>query len=174
MTYGFSLFISCIYFVIPTPKYFMCLYCIEIAPFLYWTFLKLYFTDYIITVVLIFPLLPSHQPAGSTNSGNDPNSCSCPWVMSITSLATLFPILSFTSPWPFCSYLFILLNPLPLQAFPFTPLPSGNHQNDLCIHDSISVLVCLVCFLDSIVGRFVSIAILLFIVLIFFSLNKYL
>ena len=60
------------------------------------------------------------------------------------------------------------LIPSLLHPFPHTCLTSGNHQNVLCIHDSVSVLVCLVCFLDSIVDRCVFIAILLFIVLIFF------
>ena len=51
------------------------------------------------------------------------------------------------------------------------PLPSENHQNALRIHNSVSaLLVGLVCFLDSIVDRYVFIAILLFIFWIFFLL----
>ena len=62
--------------------------------------------------------------------------------------------------------------------------PSSDfRQNGLDIHESVSVpLIFLVCFLDSVditlnidrydVDRYVFIAILLFIVLIFFSLNK--
>ena len=92
---------------------------------------------------------------------------SCPWVMPISFLATLFPILYCTSPLLFCNYLFVLLNSLISSSIPHTPLPSGNHQNALCIHDSVSVLlICLVCFLDSIVDRYIFIAILLFIFLI--------
>ena len=49
---------------------------------------------------------------------------------------------------------------------------SGNDQNAFCINDSVSDLVCLVCFLDSIVNRFVFFAIFLFIVLNLFFLNK--
>ena len=41
-----------------------------------------------------------------------PHHCSCPWVMCISSLAAPFPILYFTSPWLFCNYLFVPLNPL--------------------------------------------------------------
>ena len=33
-------------------------------------------------------------------------------VLRIRSLATLFPVLYFTSPWLFCDYQFVLLNPL--------------------------------------------------------------
>ena len=69
------------------------------------------------------------------------------------------------------TYLYFLI-PSPLHLFPHTPLPSGSHQNTLCIHDSVSVLVCLVCFLDSVVDRYVFIDILLFIVLTLFFLNK--
>ena len=55
--------------------------------------------------------------------------------------------LYFTSPWLFCNYLAVLLNPSPLWPLPCAPLPSGNHQNALCMHDSVSVLlVCLLCF----------------------------
>ena len=66
-------------------------------------------------------------------------------------------------------HLYFLI-PSPLHPFPHTP--SGKHQNTLCIHDSFSVLVCIVCFLGSVVERYIFIAILLFIVLKFFFLNK--
>ena len=72
----------------------------------------------------------------------------------INSLASSFPILYFTSPQLFCNYLFVLLNPLTSSPIP-PHLPSGRHQNTFYIHDSVSVLVCLVCFLDSIVDRYV-------------------
>ena len=63
--------------------------------------------------------------------------------------------------------------PSPFFSHPSNTLPSGNHQNVLCIYDSVSVLlVHLFCFLDSIVDRYVLIAILLFIFLIFFFLKK--
>ena len=39
-----------------------------------------------------------------------PHHCSYPWVMHVSSLATPFLILYFTSPWLFCDYLFVLLN----------------------------------------------------------------
>ena len=46
-------------------------------------------------------------------------------------------------------YLFVLLNPFTFFVYPMTPVPSGNHQNVLCIYDPVSVFVaCLFCFLD--------------------------
>ena len=79
-------------------------------------FLKLYFIDYAITVVLIFPpRLPStpHHPLPQVI----PPPFSCPWVMCVSSLAPLFPTLYFTSPWLFCNYLFVLLNPFTSHPF---------------------------------------------------------
>ena len=62
----------------------------------------------------------------------------------------------------------------PLHPLPDTPCPSGNHLNPFHTHNSVFVLfVCLVCFLDSTVDRYVFIAILLFIVLIFFLLSPF-
>ena len=58
-----------------------------------------------------------------------------------------------------------------LPNFP-TSLPSGNHQNSLCIYDSISVLLVGLFFLDSIVDRYVFVAILLFIFFTFFFLQE--
>ena len=132
---------------------------------------KLYFIDYAITIILIFPPLPAlHQVPPLLQV--IPHLCWCPWVMHIRSLATPFPIMYFTSPWLFCNYLFVL-HPLTSSSSPLHIPPSGNHQNTLCIHDSVSLLlVCLVCFLESTVNTFVFFAILLFIVLIFFFLTS--
>ena len=77
---------------------------------------KLYFIDYAITVVLIFsPLPPStqHYPLPQTI----PHHCSSPRVIHISSLATLLPILYFTSLWLFSNYLFVL-NPLTSSHIP--------------------------------------------------------
>ena len=102
-----------------------------------------------------------------------PHHGSCPWVIHINSLATQFHILYCTSPWLFCNYLFVLTNPPTSLPILHTLLPSGNNQNSLCIHDSVSVLACLdFFFLHSVVDRFVVFAIFLFIVLIFFFLSK--
>ena len=109
------------------------------------------FLNYILLIMLLqlfqFPPLPSstQHPHSLRQSLHY---CSCLWVMRISSLATPFPILYFTSLWLFCNYLFALLNPL-------TSLPSLPHPHLIwqpskgCIHNSISVLVCLTCFLDS-------------------------
>ena len=72
------------------------------------------------------------------------------------SLAIPFPILYFTSIWLFYNYLFVLLNHLISSPFPIPTVPSGNHQNALRIHDLVFVLLlCLVCFLESIVDRYI-------------------
>ena len=98
-----------------------------------------------------FPLCsPPHSIPDSLRQS--PHHGSCPWAMCISSLAIPFPMLYFTSPWLFCNYLFALLNPLTSSPISPYPLPSGNHQNVLYIHDSVFALpVCLVCFSDSIV-----------------------
>ena len=115
------------------------------------------------------PLCPP-PPSTLHSLSNPPTSV---YVMHICSLATPFPILYFTSPWLFCNHLFVLLNPLTSSPIVPNPLPSGSHQNALHVHDSVLILhVCLVCFLDSIVDRYVFVVILLFIGLIFFFLNK--
>ena len=134
-------------------------------------FKKLYFIDYALTVVLNFPPLPP-PPSTPTLSGNPPHHCSCSWIMHIGSLATPSPILYCTAPWLFCNYLFVFLNPLISSPIPLHPHPIWQ-PSKCCVHDSVSVpLVFLVCFLDLIVDRYVFFVILLFIVLIFFFLNK--
>ena len=99
---------------------------------------------------LLCPPLPS-TPHSLRQS---PHHCLCPWITHISSLATPFLILYFISPWLFCNYLFVLLNPLTSSPILSFLLPSGNRQNTH-IHDSVSVLICLVCFLDSIIDRYV-------------------
>ena len=86
-------------------------------------FKKIYFIDYVITVVLIYPPLPSSTQYSPFSLAILPLS-SCLWVMHISSLATPFPILFLTLPYLFCNYLFILLN---LCTFsPIIPLPPPN------------------------------------------------
>ena len=86
----------------------------------------IYFLRYILLIILLqlswfFLLCPSpHRTPHSLRQF--PHHCSCPWVMRISSLATPFPILCFTSPWLFCNYLFIL--PSPLTSSPIPPHPS--------------------------------------------------
>ena len=101
----------------------------------------------LLPVALIFFSSLPPPPSTPHSLRQFPHLCSCPWVMHIRSLASPFPALYFTSPWIFCNYLFVLLNPLTSSPTPYNPLLSGNHQNTPCIHDSVSVLlVCLVCF----------------------------
>ena len=126
--HGLYVFVPCL---IPSPSFFF----------------QLYFIDYGITVVPIFPPLSLLHPAPPTPSSN------LHTIVHVHgSLAAPFPILYLISPWLFCNYLFVLLNPLTSSPIPPHTPPSGNHQNALCIHDPV-LLICLVCFLDSIVDR---------------------
>ena len=133
-----------------------------------YAFCKLYFVNCAITVVLIIsPLHP--LPSAPHSLRQFPYQHS---VMHVSSLAAPLPILYFTSLWLFCNYLFVLLIPLLLYPFPYTPLvwqPSKLAPYPcfcLCSSCVLSLL------LDSIVDRYVFFAILLFIVLIFFVLKK--
>ena len=109
------------------------------------SFLKIIFYWWCYYSCPSFPPLPhSTQPPAL------PQAVPAPVFMSLGHvykfLAAPFPILYFTAPWLFCNYLFLPLNPLTPSPILPHPLPSGNHQNVLHIHDSVSVLVCLVCF----------------------------
>ena len=67
-------------------------------------FLKMYFTDYAITIVPFFlPFIPLH-PAPPLPSAFPIPLSSCPWVIHISSLASPFPILFLTSSCLFCTY----------------------------------------------------------------------
>ena len=94
---------------------------------------KLYVIDYAITVVLMFsPLLPStqHPPL--------PQTVPTPLFKGVSSLATPFPILYFTSPWLFCNYLFVLPNPLTSHSFSHTSPPIS-----LSLTFGILIMMCL-------------------------------
>ena len=140
---------------------------------------EILFFNYILLIILLLlswfsPPSPLPRPPPSTaySLSPSPHHCSCPWVMCISSLATPFPILYFTSPWLFCNYLFILLNPLAFSPIPHTPSYLTTIKRSgypwFCLYSSCFLSL----FLDSIVNRCVFIVILLFIVLIFFFLNK--
>ena len=125
-----------------------------------------------------FPLCP---PPSSTSHflRQFPQLCSHPWVLHVSSLCTTFSMWYFKSPWLFCNYQFVLPNPS--ASSPIFPNPLSIWQPSEwscihdCIHDSVSVLLLrLVCFLGSIVDRYVFIDTLLFIILIFFFLSKFL
>ena len=92
--------------------------------------------------------------------------------MVIRILLTVFPKLYFTP----CGYsittnLYFLI-PSPFSPILWIPLLSGNCENVPCNYESVSVLLVHLFFSDTIVNRYVFIAILLFIVLRFFFLLK--
>ena len=100
--------------------------------------------------------------------------CSCPWVMCISALPAPFLYCNLHPHGNFVTTNLYFLIPSPLHPFPYTPLPSGNNQNTLCVYDSVCVLICLVCFLGSIIDRYFLFGILLFTVLIFFQVEFFL
>ena len=109
-------------------------------------FFLLYFIDYAIRVVLLFSPLYSPLPCKPPPI-IIPHLSSCPWVIHISSLAFLFPILFLTFPCLFCTCHLYFLFPVPLPPFSPTPLPTDNPPCDLYICESVPLLaVCLVCF----------------------------
>ena len=80
------------------------------------------FYNYILLNMLLqlswfFPLCPP-LPTTPYSLRQSPHHCSCPWVKCVSSLATPFSILYFTSPRLFCNYLFVLFNPLTSSPIP--------------------------------------------------------
>ena len=136
-------------------------------------FFKVYFVDYAIIVFPIFPSLSPLHPAYPLPPAFLPFS-SCQWVIHISSLASPFPILFLTSPCVFCTYQLCFLFPVPFPLFSPLHLPVDNPPCDLHFGDTIPVLVvCLVVFvLGLVVDSCEFVVILLFIVLIFFFLDK--
>ena len=62
----------------------------------------------------------------------------------ITMLLTVFPVPYFMSPWVFCDYQFVFLNPFTFLTQSPTPVPSGNHQSDLFV--SLFPFCLFICF----------------------------
>ena len=95
----------------------------------------------------------------------------------VCSLASPFLTLFLTPPCLFCSYQLSFLIHTSLPPLSSFPLPADNSGNDAHNYDAVRFLVvCLVyfCFyfLDSLVDSCEFVVILMFIVLIFFFLNK--
>ena len=112
----------------------------------------------------LVPLLPPSFPHLS----------SCPWVLHICSLASLFPILFLTSSCLFCTYNLCFLFPLLSPPLFSHSLLADNLSCDLYFCESVPLLVvCLVCFsffLGSVFDSCEFVAFLLFIFFIFFFL----
>ena len=113
-------------FVSKKLGYYYCIFCLASHIFFISIFyisffiFKLYFNDYAITAVPIFPLL-SPLPSMPHSLSQSPHLCSCPWAMCINSLAISYSV--FISPWLFCNYLLVLLNPLTSSPIPPNPPP---------------------------------------------------
>ena len=78
---------------------------------------KSYIVDYAVTDAISFPPM-SPSILNPSLLRQFPYLCWCPWVMCISSLAIPFPALYFMSPWLFCGYQFVLLNPLTSSQIP--------------------------------------------------------
>ena len=80
----------------------------------------LFFTDFFrlcyYSCLNFFPFVPSTQNPPLPQA--IPKPLFSPLAMHISSLATPFPILYFTSPWLSCDYLFVLLTPLTSSPIP--------------------------------------------------------
>ena len=133
-------------------------------------FKKIHFIDYVVTVVLIFPPVPSSTQYPHSLQ-QPPTLSSCPWVVHISSLASPFPILFLTS--TLCIWYRPLMLLLSCTFSPILPPPTETPPCDLCIYDSVPVLlVCSVCYLDSVIDRCEFVTTLVFIILIFILHNS--
>ena len=163
------------------------LYCINthivhwVAPLICdWIFLKYISLVILLQLPLFSPLYSS--PPCTPLPPAFPQLRSFPWVVHISSLASISPILFWTSPCLFCTYHLCFLIPVPFPPLPPCLLPNDNPPCDLYFCDSVPVLVnslvfCfLFCFcfcLGSVVDSCEFIVISLFVLLItFFFLGK--
>ena len=74
------------------------------------TYLFFYYILLIMLLQLSWCFLLCLSPPSNPHSlRQPPHHCSCPWVIHINSLATLFPTLYSPSPWLFYNWLFVLL-----------------------------------------------------------------
>ena len=100
------------------------------------------------------------------------------WVGHVSSLASPFPTLFLTCPCLFSTYHLCFLFPVPFPPSSPLLLPTDNPPCELHFCDSVPVLVvCLLCFcfcfvLGLVVDSCEFVVILLFIVFIFFFLDK--
>ena len=112
------------------------------------------------------PLLPPALPSLS----------SCLWVIHRHSLTSPFPILFLTPPCLFFAYKLCFLFNVPFPPFFSLHLPADNPPCDLHFCDSVpDLVVCLFCFcfcFGLVIKSYEFVVILLFRVLIFFSLDK--
>ena len=133
--------------------------------------------NYILLIMLLqlsqfFPCCPPHIAPSTPQAIPTPLFMSMGHAYKFFGYSISYTVLYIPHGYSVSTNLYFLI-PSPLHPFPQTPLPFGNHPNILHIRDSVSVLFCVVRFLDSVVDRYMFIAILMCIVLIFFFfLNK--
>ena len=113
-------------------------------------FFLLYFIDYAIRVVLLFSPLYSPLPCKPPPI-IIPHLSSCPWVIHISSLASLFPILFLTFPCLFSTYHLCYLFSVPFPPLSPSHYPTYNRPCDLHFCDSVPVLVVCIVFVLGVV-----------------------
>ena len=108
-------------------------------------FFTVYFIDYaIIAVPFFLPFMPPPS-CNPKNLQHFPLRSSCLWVIHISSLTSLFPILFLTSPCVFYAYQLCFLFPVSFPLILPLPLPTENPPCDPHFYGFVSVLVvCLV------------------------------
>ena len=107
---------------------------------------RLFFFLNCILLIMLFscPYFSLFAPLYSLKQSLNP--CSCSWVMYVSSLASPFAGLCFTSPWLLWNYLFVLLNPLTSSPIlPHLPLTSLSLTFDIlimmCLEGSLFVSI---------------------------------
>ena len=100
---------------------------------------KLYFIIMLLQFSQYFPVYPPsalHPP-----TLQHPPLNSCPWVVLISSLNSLFPVPFLTSPRLFYAYQLCFFFPVPFPPILPLPLPTENPPCDFYFSDSVPVLV---------------------------------
>ena len=105
------------------------------------------FFKYILLIMLLqfSQFSPLYFPCTLPTLQHSPSLSSCSWVVHISSLTSLFPILFLTSPCLFYAYQLCFLLPVPFPPILPLLLPTENPPCDVHFSDSVPVLlVCLV------------------------------
>ncbi|KAF6109736.1 hypothetical protein HJG60_010944 [Phyllostomus discolor] len=108
------------------------------------------FLKYILLIMLLQLskfLSPGPPPPGTPFPSSSYSLSSCPWIMHISSLASLFSIRFLIFPCLSCTYQLCFLIPVPFPPFSPFPLPADNPPNDLHTYDSVPLLVASILFL---------------------------
>ena len=108
--------------------------------------LSIFYLPFMLHILCTFPPFTPLRPAHPLPHTFPPFS-SCPWVIHISSLASIFPILFLPSPCLFSTYQLCYLFSVPCPPLSASHFPVDNPSCDLHFCGSVPFLVvCLVCF----------------------------